>query len=83
MVNYIADQGLVYFAFNTKIQSCKNTHAFYGNVCPKCGNPVDSEFTRIVGFYTKTKTWSRERTNEYHMRKWEDANSTVEEVNAS
>ena len=79
MVNYIADQGLVYFAFNTKIQSCKNSHAFYGNVCPKCGNPVDSEFTRIVGFYTKTKTWSKERTSEYHMRKWEHVNSTVEE----
>ena len=83
MVNYISDQGVVYYAFNTKIQSCKNTHAFYGNVCPKCGNPVDSEFTRIVGFYTKTKTWSKERTNEYHMRKWENVNSTVEEVNAN
>lgn len=83
MVNYIADQGLVYFAFNTKIQSCKNSHAFYGSVCPKCGNPVDSEFTRIVGFYTKTKTWSKERTDEYHMRKWESVNSTVEEINVS
>lgn len=83
MVNYIADQGLVYFAFNTKIQSCKNSHAFYGNVCPKCGNPVDSEFTRIVGFYTKIKTWSKERTSEYHMRKWENINSTSEEFNES
>lgn len=83
MVNYIADQGLVYFAFNTRIQSCKNNHAFYGSVCPKCGNPVDSEFTRIVGFYTKIKTWSKERTGEYHMRKWENINSTSEEFNES
>ena len=83
MVNYIADQGLVYFAFNTKIQACKNSHAFYGDICPECGNPVDSEFTRIVGFYTKTKTWSKERTNEYHMRKWESINSTAEEFNVS
>lgn len=83
MVNYIADQGLVYFAFNTKIQACKNSHAFYGDICPECGNPVDSEFTRIVGFYTKTRTWSKERTNEYHMRKWESINSTAEEFNVS
>ena len=83
MVNYIADQGLVYFAFNTKIQACKNSHAFYGNTCPECGKPVDSEFTRIVGFYTKTKTWSKERTKEYHMRKWESINSTAEEFNVS
>src|SRR5574344_15945 len=52
MVNYIADRGVTYFAFNTKIQACKHNHAFYGNVCPLCGEPVDTEFTRIVGFYT-------------------------------
>ena len=48
MVNYIADQHLTYFAFNTKIQCCENNHAFYGTICPVCGKPVDSEYTRIV-----------------------------------
>ena len=49
MVNYIADQGVTYFAFNTKIQACEDNHAFYGKTCPECGKPVDSEYTRIVG----------------------------------
>ena len=49
MVNYIADTGLTYFAFNTKIQSCKNNHGFYGKKCPECGEPVETEYTRIVG----------------------------------
>jgi ribonucleoside-triphosphate reductase len=49
MTKYIARQGVTYFAFNTKIQVCKNNHAFYGKTCPVCGNPVDAEFTRIVG----------------------------------
>lgn len=80
MVNYIADQGLTYFAFNTKIQVCENNHAFYGTVCPECGKPVDSEFTRIVGFYTKIKTWSNERKQEYKMREWESMNQTAEEI---
>jgi len=80
MTEYIADQGVTYFAFNTKIQSCKNNHAFYGSVCPKCGKPVDTEYTRIVGFYTPIKTWSKERTNEYKMRRWENINKTSEEV---
>ena len=75
MVNYIADQHLTYFAFNTKIQCCENNHAFYGTVCPCCGKPVDSEYTRIVGFYTKIKTWSNERTQEYKLRKWESINN--------
>ena len=74
LTEYIADQGVTYFAFNTKIQACEDNHAFYGNVCPECGKPVDSEYTRIVGFYTKIKTWSKERTAEYKLRKWEPVN---------
>ena len=74
MVNYISDAGVTYFAFNTKIQACDNNHAFYGRTCPVCGRPVETEYTRIVGFYTPIKTWSKERTNEYKMRKWEPVN---------
>lgn len=74
MVNYISDAGVTYFAFNTKIQACDNNHAFYGRTCPVCGRPVETEYTRIVGFYTPIKTWSKERTSEYKMRKWEPVN---------
>lgn len=71
MVEYIADAGVTYFAFNTKIQACSDNHAFYGSVCPECGKPVTTEYTRVVGFYTPIKTWSKERNAEYKMRKWE------------
>jgi len=74
MVNYIADQGLTYFAFNTKIQACKHNHGFYGSTCPICGGPVDTEYTRIVGFLVPIKTWSKERKAEYAMREWENIN---------
>lgn len=80
MTNYIADQGVTYFAFNTKIQACKHNHAFYGTKCPVCGEPVDTEFTRIVGFYTPVKTYSKERKAEFEMRKWGDINAEVEEI---
>ena len=79
MAEYIADQGVTYFAFNTKIQACKNNHAFYGKVCPVCCEPVDTEYTRIVGFYTKIKTWSNERSDEYKLRRWEEINKTAEQ----
>ena len=72
MLNYIADQGVTYFAFNTKIQACKNNHAFFGSVCPECCCPVETEYTRIVGFYTPIKTYSKERKAEYQMREWEN-----------
>lgn len=74
MVNYIADQGLTYFAFNTKIQACEKNHAFFGKICPKCGKPVHTEYTRIVGFYVPVVTWSAPRKAEFKMREWENVN---------
>lgn len=73
-VNYIADQGLTYFAFNTKIQACEKNHAFYGKKCPICGGDVATEYSRIVGFFTPIKTWSKERKAEFKMRQWEHLN---------
>lgn len=74
MMNYISDQGVTYFAFNTKIQACKNNHAFFGTTCPECGEPVHTEYTRIVGFYVPVSTYSKERKAEYKMREWENIN---------
>ena len=76
MTEYIADQGLTYFAFNTKIQACAHNHAFYGSTCPICGELVATEYTRIVGFYTPVKSWSKERKAEYNMREWENVNES-------
>ena len=74
MLNYITDQGVTYFAFNTKIQACAKNHAFFGTICPECGLPVETEYTRIVGFYTPIKTYSKERKAEYEMREWQNVN---------
>ena len=80
MVKYIADQGVTYFAFNTKIQACEDNHAFYGRTCPVCGKPVETEYTRIVGFYTPIQSWSKNRKSEYRLRRWEEINKTSETI---
>ena len=80
MVEYIADQGVTYFAFNTKIQACEDNHAFYGRTCPKCGKPVETEYCRVVGFYTPIQTWSKNRKAEYKLRRWEPINQTVDQI---
>lgn len=74
MLNYITDAGVTYFAFTTKIQACKNNHAFFGKICPICGEPVDTEYSRIVGFYVPIKTYSKSRKEEWSMREWEEVN---------
>ena len=77
MLNYVSDAGVTYFAFNTRIQVCEHNHAFHGRVCPECGGPVDTEYTRIVGFYVPTKTYSSERAAEFKLREWEDVNRGI------
>ena len=80
MTNYIAQQGVTYFAFNTKIQACEDNHAFYGTTCPVCGKPIATEYSRVVGFYTPIKTWTKERKREYSLRRWEKINDTSDKI---
>lgn len=70
LINYIADQGVLYFAFCVRISTCKNNHAFYGKTCPVCGNPVETTWQRIVGFLTPEKSYSKERKAEFALRDW-------------
>lgn len=71
MLNHIAQQGVMYFAFNTKINICKNRHGFVGvSTCPTCNNPVYDTYQRIVGFMTPSKAYSKERFKEFNMREW-------------
>ena len=70
LLNYVADQGVVYFAFCLRISTCENNHGFYGKVCPYCGKPVKTTWQRIVGFLTPEQTYSKERKAEFAMRDW-------------
>lgn len=78
MLNYIADQGVTYFAFNLRISACKNNHGFYGDTCPECGEPKVTTYQRIVGFLTPERTYSKERKAEFAMRDWMDLNAMEE-----
>ena len=61
----IAKQGVVYWARNTLMGKCRNGH--FSPVkrgehkCEQCGEVVDDLFTRVVGFITPVKSWSKEK----------------------
>ena len=78
LLNYIADEGVVYFAFCTRISACENNHGFYGDICPTCGKPKVTTYQRIVGFLTPEKTYSKERKEEFSMRDWLDIDEMKE-----
>ena len=70
LLNYIASQGVIYFAYNKKISVCEDEHAFFGETCPKCGKPKTDTYCRVVGFLTPVSSWSKERKKEFDHRKW-------------
>ncbi len=71
MVKMIADMGVLYFAFNTKISVCSEGHAFYGERCPRCGKRKVDEFTRIVGYLVPVSAFNKERREiEYPRRQF-------------
>ena len=71
MLNETARRGVIYFAWNTRINVCENRHAFLkSNTCPHCGKPVYDTYQRIVGFLVPSKAYSKERFKEFSARKW-------------
>ena len=71
MLNYVASQGVMYFAFTTKISVCESKHAFIGQPnCPVCGKPVADTYARVVGFYVPISNYQKIRKKEFDGRKW-------------
>ena len=73
MLNTIAKSGVIYFAFNTRINECKNHHGFIGtDICPNCGEGVYDTYQRVVGFLVPSRAYSKDRFKEFTARKWYD-----------
>ena len=73
MLNYVASQGVIYFAFTTKISVCEDRHAFIGTkTCPICGKPEVDKYARVVGFFTPTSSYQAIRKREFNARLWYD-----------
>ena len=71
MLNKIALENVIYFAFNTRINECINHHGFVGSdICPECGEPVFDTYQRIVGYLVPTRAYSKDRLREFTTRQW-------------
>lgn len=80
MLNKIAREGVIYFAFNSKINECKNHHGFVGtDHCPVCGEPVYDTYQRVVGYLTPSRSYSKDRFREFSARRWYDYASLMQE----
>jgi len=71
MLNLIAASGVIYFAFNTRINECDNHHGFVGtDICPVCGHGIEDTYQRIVGFLEPVRSYSKDRKREFSTRQW-------------
>lgn len=71
MLNKIAQAGVIYFAFNTRINECINHHGFVGtDTCPTCGESVYDTYQRVVGYLVPSRAYSKNRLKEFNARQW-------------
>jgi anaerobic ribonucleoside-triphosphate reductase len=66
-------QGVIYQAINYVLNVCENGHMTVGmgDTCSICGGKITDKLTRVVGFLTNTKNWSKvRRTEDFPNRKF-------------
>lgn len=71
LLEYAVKAGNNYITFNVPQTQCDDCgfiakHPFY--VCPKCGSKNITPWTRIIGYLTPMKSWSKDRQTEGHNR---------------
>lgn len=71
LTKHIAREGVIYFAYNTKINVCEDEHAFMGTHC-RCGKIAKDVFSRIVGFLTPRSSYTVNRKKEFDARLYYD-----------
>nr|DAI07830.1 MAG TPA: anaerobic ribonucleoside triphosphate reductase [Caudoviricetes sp.] len=77
MLNYIAKQGVIYFAFNLKINMDKEKHSFTTKTCPICGSTPTDTYQRVVGYLVPSSSWSEGRKRELSERDWLNLNDVI------
>lgn len=77
ILNYVAKQKVIYFAFNLKINIDKNKHSFTTKTCPICGEQPEETYQRIVGYLVPLHSWSETRKKELQDRDWMSLNDVI------
>ena len=73
LIKACAKAGVVYFAINFLLNKCENGHMTVGKmeVCSTCGGVIVDHLTRVVGFLTSVKAWSKtRRESDFPLRQW-------------
>lgn len=82
MLNYLAENNVIYFAFNSRINECENHHGSVGSKdeCPHCGAKIIDTYQRIVGYLVPSRTYSAPRRKEFSHRHWYNIGNMIDSI---
>lgn len=74
LIRACVKSGAMYYAINYNIAVCAKAHQSIGKIktCPVCGEKIDTNKTRVVGFITDESEWHKVRRWEYGKRQFYD-----------
>jgi ribonucleoside-triphosphate reductase len=73
LIEYVVKQGVIYHAINYNLQKCKNGCITVGKYskCCKCGQLIEENFVRVVGFLVPVSSWHKTRRElDYPIRQF-------------
>lgn len=73
LIIFAIEKGLDHFALNPVFSKCVKGHVCIGRspTCVKCGADIESEVTRVVGYFTPVEDWASVRREwEFPKRVW-------------
>lgn len=75
LLDFARENGTQYFTFNIPNSECDDCHFITKHPitkCPKCGSEHITQYSRVIGYLTATKTWGSDRQIEGSYRTYSD-----------
>lgn len=82
LLDFARENGTQYFTFNIPNSECDDCHFITKHPitkCPKCGSEHITQYSRVIGYLTATKTWGSDRQIEGANRTYSNGKSELKE----
>ena len=82
LLDFARENGTQYFTFNIPNSECDDCHFITKHPitkCPKCGSEHITQYSRVIGYLTATKTWGSDRQIEGSHRTYSDGKTELKD----
>lgn len=82
LLDFARENGTQYFTFNIPNSECDDCHFITKHPltkCPKCGSENITQYSRVIGYLTATKTWGLDRQVEGANRTYSNGKAELKD----